>query len=82
MESISFDEQKYAYRYSIKNAVLEISMGAISFISQFLIYYVVISSIVSGKETIGAFIAILQLSDLLIYPINTISSYLIIAILL
>ena len=77
MESISSDEQKYAYRYSIKNAVLEISMGAISFISQFLIYYVVISAIVSGKETIGAFIAILQLSDLLIYPINTISSYLI-----
>ena len=77
MESISSDEQKYAYRYSIKNAVLEISMGAISFISQFLIYYVVISSIISGKETIGAFIAILQLSDLLIYPINTISSYLI-----
>lgn len=77
MESISSDEQKYAYKYSIKNAVLEISMGAISFISQFLIYYVVINSIVSGKETIGAFIAILQLSDLLIYPINTISSYLI-----
>jgi len=77
MESISSDEQKYAYRYSIKNAVLEISMGAISFISQFLIYYVVISSIISGKETIGAFIAILQLSELLIYPINTISSYLI-----
>lgn len=77
MENISSDEQKYSYIYGIKNALLEISMGAISFASQFLIYYVIINSIINGKETIGTFIAILQLSDLLIYPINSISSSLI-----
>lgn len=77
MEDISSNQQNHSYNYGIKNALLEISMGAISFISQFLIYYVVINSIINGKESVGSFIAILQLSDLLVYPINNISSYLI-----
>ncbi len=69
----SLRQQESDYAYGFQTAVLHCSVGLCQFATQFLIVFLIAKSIMAGKTTVGTFLAVFQLSDLLTYPIISVS---------
>lgn len=77
IEDRSVDQQKIAYRYNLRVSILQILIGVVQFASQFLVVFLLARSIMRGESTVGTFLAVYQLSDLLVGPIISLSGELI-----
>ncbi|MDO4711578.1 MAG: ABC transporter ATP-binding protein [Peptostreptococcaceae bacterium] len=77
IEEKSLEQQKITYRYNLKVSFLQILIGVVQFASQFLVVFLLARSIMRGESTVGTFLAVFQLSDLLVGPIISLSSELI-----
>lgn len=71
---VSSDEQQvYYYRYNLLSGVLECGIGLIQFSLSFLILYLMARSIIGGNSSVGAFVAVIRIADLMVYPITNFS---------
>lgn len=77
MNEKSVEEQNYNFNYNFLNGILECLVGIVQFSLSFLIVYVMAKNIIVGKSTVGEFVAIVQISDLMVSPIIMLSGNLI-----
>ena len=77
MSEKSVEEQKYFFKYNFLSGVLECMIGVVQFTLSFLIVFFMARNIIKGSSTVGEFIAIVQISDLMVSPIIMLSRNLI-----
>lgn len=77
MNDKSMEEQNYLFKYNFLSGILECLVGVVQFTLSFLIVFIMAKNIMNGKSTVGEFVAIVQISDLMVSPIIMLSGNLI-----